>query len=844
MSAYINSGIDVLGDVPWGSHFCNFYDTKQDLLDTVVPYFKAGLETNEFCIWVMSSTGLITVKEAKAALQQAVPGLERHLSDGNIEILSEFDWYLEENLFDIEGVVKAWKLKLERALALGYEGMRVSGDTFWLSENYLKNFYTYEKRVNDLLTDLPMTIMCTYPLAKSEATNILDVVHAHQFAIARRQGEWEVIESPEFILAKAEIKRLNEELNRFKERTPGHSLILRYGVAVLSVITMLVTAMWMRMELGQQSTPVVALLLCAVMLSAWFGGVRPGLLAIVLSLLAFTYYIMTPFYSLAEFSREIPRLLIFTMSALFIGSLSAAQWNVEESLRKARDVLNGTVEQLKMTNEALQVKIAEHKTAEEKVRQAERELRLVNDTIPALVWSAQPDGSVDFINQRHQEFTGLSLEDVRGWRWTMIINPEDRRKVIGNWRSALAGGEPLVTEARIRRANGDYHWFLIYAMPLHDESGKIVKWYGTKTDITERKKAEEELRLAYQYLTYHVENTPLAVIEFDKDLFIKRWSKRAEEIFGWNSSEALGKNVHDADFPIIYKEDIPEVDTINEQLMKGIVNRNLSLNRNYTKDGTIIYCEWYNSVLKDEQGNVLTILSLVHDVTERKIAEDTLNQSYDEIRRLNGHLQDIREEERKHIAREIHDELGQQLTAIKMDVVWIDKKIPEETTAIKSKLKNIIGLLDGSNQSVRKILGELRPGILDEHGLLEAVEWLRLQFTEATGIPVKFTTAEKNIKVSEQIAICIFRVYQETFTNITRHSRAKNVSSSISIIGQEIIIVIEDDGVGFDTDSIQNKKSFGILGMKERVLALSGKFELITSPGKGSKITVSLPYKG
>src|SRR6202035_2929378 len=145
----------------------------------------------------------ITVKEAKIALGQAVPDLERHLSDGNIEVLNEFDWYLEENLIDIDREVKAWMAKLERALALGYQGMRVSGDTFWLSENYMKNFHAYEKRVNDLLTDLPMTIMCTYALAKSEATDILDVVHSHQFAIARRQGEWEVIESPEFIQAKA-----------------------------------------------------------------------------------------------------------------------------------------------------------------------------------------------------------------------------------------------------------------------------------------------------------------------------------------------------------------------------------------------------------------------------------------------------------------------------------------------------------------------------------------------------------------------------------------------------------------------------------------------------------------
>jgi PAS domain S-box-containing protein len=492
-------------------------------------------------------------------------------------------------------------------------------------------------------------------------------------------------------------------------------------------------------------------------------------------------------------------------------------------------------------------------------------------------------------------------------------------------------------------------------------------------DITERKQAEDELRLAYQRLSYHVENTPLAVIEFDKNLFIKRWSKRAEEIFGWEESEALGKNVYDPDFPIIYEEDIPGVDKINEQLMKGTVIGNLSFNRNYTKDGNIIYSEWYNSVLKNDHGKVITILSLVHNVTERKKAEEQqefeqrekealinsaddmiwsvskdfkliavnkafvlriegltgitykpgddllipevypediltfwkeaynralsgetfkkeiytpafnelaetwtevsfnpiykddivvalacysrditerkkagemLKQSYEEIRRLTEHLQKIREEERTSIAREIHDELGQQLTAIKMDVAWIDKKTPEETTDIKRKLKNIIGLLDGSNQSIRRILSELRPRILDEHGWLEAIEWLGRQFSEATGIPVKCTTPERDIKVSEQIATCIFRVSQEAFTNITRYARAKNVLISIKIIEENIVVIIEDDGTGFDPASVQHKKTFGILGMKERVLSLAGKFELISSIGKGTKITVSLPYKG
>ncbi len=186
------TGISVVGDVPWGTHFCCFYETKEDLLDTLVPYFKAGLENNEFCVWVVSNSDLITVEEAKGALAQAVPDLDQHLSAENIEILNGPEWYLEENVFNLERVTSAWDKKLEQALARGYDGMRVSGDTFWLREKDWKGFCVYEKQLNDSITDRPMTVFCTYPLAKSGAAEILDVVQTHRFAMARRRGEWEV----------------------------------------------------------------------------------------------------------------------------------------------------------------------------------------------------------------------------------------------------------------------------------------------------------------------------------------------------------------------------------------------------------------------------------------------------------------------------------------------------------------------------------------------------------------------------------------------------------------------------------------------------------------------------
>ena len=348
MSELRKTGIDVLGEIPWGSHYCFFYQTTRDLLDTLVPYFIAGLKNKEFCLWIISNSELLTLEEAKEGLRQALPDLERYLAEGSIEIVTHDEWFLNGEAFDLHRVANRFKEKLDEALARGYAGMRVNGSPAWLQKEDRMQFCEFEEEVNQLFPNERIIASCTFPLATIRGDDIFDVTRRHQFAIAKRYGQWEVLETAELKQAKAEIKRLNEELEQ----------------------------------------------------------------------------------RIAERTRQLTQA---------IGEL--------------------------------------------------------------------------------------------------------------------------------------------------------------KYEIAERLQAEEELRLAYQRLSYHVENTPLAVIEFDKDLFIKRWSKRAEEIFGWKASEALGKNMYDPDFPIVYEDDIQAMDKINNQLMKGMVNRKLSLNRNYTKDGNVIYCEWYNSVL-------------------------------------------------------------------------------------------------------------------------------------------------------------------------------------------------------------------------------------------------------
>lgn len=236
------------------------------------------------------------------------------------------------------------------------------------------------------------------------------------------------------------------------------------------------------------------------------------------------------------------------------------------------------------------------------------------------------------------------------------------------------------------------------------------------------------------------------------------------------------------------------------------------------------------------------VAAFVRDITIRKKVQEQLNKNNEELRRLTDHLVTIREEERRRIGREIHDELGQQLTAIKMDVAWLDKKTTVEDRQHKNKLSNILQLLDGSNQSVRRILNELKPSILDEYGLVDAIEAQANQFTANTGIPVQLKGFVPDLKFSEEIATCVFRFFQESLTNITRYAMAKKVVTSLKLLNGKLIVSVQDDGKGFDVQSTLNKKTFGILGMKERVRAMNGRFELESTIGKGTKIKVTLPY--
>jgi DNA-binding CsgD family transcriptional regulator len=227
------TGIRLMGSMPWGTHICVFYQTKADLLDTATAYFRAGIDGNEFCVWAISQP--ITKRDAMAALRQAIPDLEERIAERQIELLDGREWYLGDR-FDLNRITRGWFEKLDDARARGFEGMRVSGDAFWIETEHWKEFTKYEEELDRSLESRRMIVLCTYSLRASRAVDVLDVVRAHQHTVARRAGQWEFLQSPELAGAMREIRRLRGALDVLSLPFPGREKLSDRERSVLAQI--------------------------------------------------------------------------------------------------------------------------------------------------------------------------------------------------------------------------------------------------------------------------------------------------------------------------------------------------------------------------------------------------------------------------------------------------------------------------------------------------------------------------------------------------------------------------------------------------------------------------------
>jgi PAS domain S-box-containing protein len=347
-------------------------------------------------------------------------------------------------------------------------------------------------------------------------------------------------------------------------------------------------------------------------------------------------------------------------------------------------------------------------------RQEEEHLRLVIDTIPTMAWTVLPDGAVDFVNRRWQEYTGVSLEDAIEDA-TGTMHPEDLPRATEKWFVNMAAGQPYEDEMRLRRADGEYRRSLIRTVPLRDEQGNIVKWYGTSIDIEDRKRAE-----------------------------------------------------------------------------------------------------------------------------------DALLRSAAELRALSRRLVDLQESERRQLSRELHDRVGQNLTALKIDLDILHTALASHgNDEVRARVDDSSALLEATMDTIENVMSELRPPMLDDHGLAAALDWHARKFSMRTRIAVAVRGKEPAVRPAPQVEIALFRIAQEALNNVAKHARAHRVEIRLDHANGECVMSVQDDGIGFvgvPDASDKPKTGLGMVTMRERAQAVGGRFDVGALSGSGTLLTVRVPY--
>jgi PAS domain S-box-containing protein len=421
---------------------------------------------------------------------------------------------------------------------------------------------------------------------------------------------------------------------KFPQRWRRPTTIYHYALAILSVAVAIVATELFARLLNAEA--IASSMLCAIIFTAWFAGLGPALLAITLAVLSFHYYLVPPINSFTWKHdlfgvgiSELPRLVLFSIVSILIAYLISAQRKTTETLRCSRDELRTAIADQMRIEAALQ-------NAFDEIKKSEIRLRLAIDTIPTLVWRAGPDGATEFLNQRCLDYTGLSLDQALEWGWAGAIHPDDSAGIQETWRATRTWRTRGETEARLRRFDGEYRWFLFRIEPLHDEGGKIVEWYASGTDIEDRKQTENALRQSEAYLAeaQHLSHTSSWTWDVRLQEFVFR-SAEVYHLFGLDpEKEAVsGQPLLDRILP----EDMPRVVETAQQAVREKADFNVDF-RIARPDGSIRYVHSVGHPVIGDDGEVTELVGTHIDVTEPRLANEALQKAFDEIKKSEDRL--------------------------------------------------------------------------------------------------------------------------------------------------------------------------------------------------------------
>ena len=525
---------------------------------------------------------------------------------------------------------------------------------------------------------------------------------------------------------------------------------------------------------------------------------------------------------------------------------------IEEELLRARAQLEQRVKErtfeLEIANEQLKREIEERKAAEVALRVSKERFDLAV--------RGSKDGLWDWHITTNKVYSSPRLRALLGYQdsefaesfdsWASGIHPNDHERVMKALSDHLEQGKLYDVEYLYRNRNGEYRWQHSRGQAIYDKEGKAIRMVGFISDITERKKGEEALRRSEEKYRLLANNLPSIVYRGFKDWAVEFVDDKIELLTGYNKDEFNSKKIKWSD--LILKKDLV---TARQSFLKALKSDKAYV-REYrirTKNGDIHWIQDRGQIICNQNGEIEYVSGVFFDINESKRTEEALLKSQKGLRILSSQLLSAEETERKRIARELHDGIGQALSAIKFSVESaIEELRKKPATANIESLASIIPLTRKTIDEVRRIVKDLRPSILDDLGILATIAWFCREFQSIySTVRIEKEIAVKENEIPVSLKTIIYRIMQEALNNTAKHSRADRVRLSLKKSDGRIELAIEDNGQGFNFKQavyVKNSmRGFGLASMKERAELSGGSFAIESIAGAGTSIRVLWPVK-
>lgn len=471
---------------------------------------------------------------------------------------------------------------------------------------------------------------------------------------------------------------------------------------------------------------------------------------------------------------------------------------------------------------------------------ADSPFRALAEHAPVMLWVSDVDGRCTLLNRGWRSFRGVTHDDHVDDGWSHGMHPEDRAGALANFLAAHQNHQPFTAEYRVRRADDEYRWVHDHGTPWFAADGTFLGQMGCSVDITEQRRhdwvvghAERRLKQlveSSQDLVFRFRPGPPPAVEYIGGAVRAITGHTPEEFYAdpWLAH----RTVHPDDAPLL-----PVTADDAARLPRTGIFRWVH------PDGRVVWAEHFRTPVFDASGRLVAFEGIGRDITVRVDADRRLRESEEQLRQLAAHLQTAREEERTEVARELHDELGQTLTALRLEVGRAVQTLTMDGVSMAAidRLQTVVGLVDVGISTVKRISTRLRPATLDHLGLAEAIRWEASTFRARTGLRCSVRTNRQQTRLSREQQTALFRILQEALTNVVRHAAASSVQVTLNETDDGVELRIRDNGRGISVEQASDPHSIGLLGMRERAALVGGTFRISGQRGRGTVVSVQVP---